>query len=362
MQARDNNSLPINKTKRMIKVLVVDDSAMVREILRERLAREVGIEVVGTAADAYDARDKIVKLHPDVMTLDVEMPKMNGVEFLRRLMPQYPLPVIMVSSLTQKGKRIALESLEAGAIDFVAKPSADLGHGLDNMLMELCTKIKIASTANVSHWKKMRQAFPSEQQSLASKELKKVKSTVIAIGASTGGIEAITEIVSKLPASSPGVVIVQHMPPMFTTMFADRLNMKAALLVKEAEDGDAILPGRVYVAPGDKQLRVERVSGSYRVKITDEEKVCGHRPSVEVLMQSMAKSAGSYGIGVMLSGMGSDGASGMLAMRQAGARTIAQDEASCVVYGMPKEAFERGGAEQVQPLQKIAGEILKLLS
>jgi two-component system chemotaxis response regulator CheB len=359
---KSNKTLPSRKTKRTIKVLVVDDSAMVREILRERLSLESGIEVVGTAFDAYDARDKIVKLHPDVMTLDVEMPKMNGVEFLRRLMPQYPLPVVMVSSLTQKGKCIALESLEAGAIDFVAKPSVDLGYGFDNMLMELCTKIKIASTANVSHWKKKRQAFPSEQQPLVSKELKKVKGTVIAIGASTGGIEAITEIVSKLPATSPGVVIVQHMPPMFTTMFADRLNVKSAMLVKEAEDGDIVMPGRVFVAPGDKQLLIKNISGAYSIKITDEKKVCGHRPSVEVMMKSMAKSVGNYGIGVMLSGMGSDGANGMLAMRQAGARTIAQDEASCIVYGMPKEAFDRGGIEQVQPLQKIAAEILKLLS
>jgi two-component system chemotaxis response regulator CheB len=358
---KSNKILPSRITKRTIRVLVVDDSAMVRKILLERLSLEAGIEVVGTAFDAYDARDKIVKLHPDVMTLDVEMPKMNGVEFLRRLMPQYPLPVVMFSSLTQKGKRIALESLEAGAIDFVAKPSPDLGYGFDNMLMELCTKIKIASTANVSHWKKKRLAFPSEQQPLVFEELKK-KGTVIAIGASTGGIEAITEIVSKLPATSPGVVIVQHMPPMFTTMFADRLNVKSAMLVKEAEDGDIVLPGQVFVAPGDKQLRIKNINGAYSIKITDEKKVCGHRPSVEVMMHSMAKSVGNNGIGIMLSGMGSDGANGMLAMRQAGARTIAQDEASCIVYGMPKEAFERGGVEQVQPLQKIAGEILKLLS
>jgi len=357
-----HNTLPLRKTKRTIKVLIVDDSAMVREILQERLSQESGIEVVGTASDAYDARDKIVKLHPDVLTLDVEMPKMTGVEFLRRLMPQYPLPVVMVSSLTQKGKRIALESLEAGAIDFVAKPSANLGRGLNNMVMELCTKIKIASTANVSHWKKKRQAFPSEQQSLVSAKLKKVKSTVIAIGASTGGIEAITEIVSKLPVSSPGVVIVQHMPPMFTTMFANRLNVKTGLLVKEADDGDIVLPGQVYVAPGDKQLRIKKTGGTYSVKITDEEKVCGHRPSVEVMMQSMAKSIGANGIGIMLSGMGSDGANGMLAMRQAGARTIAQDQATSVVYGMPKEAYDRGGVEQVLPLQKIAGGIVKLLS
>jgi two-component system chemotaxis response regulator CheB len=192
--------------------------------------------------------------------------------------------------------------------------------------------------------------------------LKKAKNKVIAIGASTGGIEAITEIVCKLPVASPGVVIVQHMPPMFTTMFADRLNVKSAMLVKEAEDRDVVLPGRVYVAPGDKQLRIKKINNSYSIKITDEEKVCGHRPSVEVLMQSMADVVGSYGIGVMLSGMGHDGANGMLAMRRAGARTIAQDESTCVVYGMPKEAYERGGVEQIMELQKIAGGILKLLS
>jgi two-component system chemotaxis response regulator CheB len=351
-----------NKPKRKIRVLIVDDSALVREVLSERLSREPGIDVVGAASDAYDARDKIVKLQPDVMTLDVEMPRMNGVEFLRRLMPQYPLPVVMVSSLTQKGKRIALESLEAGAIDFVAKPSADLGEGLGNMMMELCTKIKIASTANVSHWKRKRQTLPSERQVAGAKEMKRVNRTVIAIGASTGGIEAITEIVSRLPASSPGVVIVQHMPPMFTKMFADRLNSKSAMLVKEAEDGDLIVPGRVYVAPGDKQLRVKKSNGSYSVKISDDEKVCGHRPSVEVLMQSMAASVGNFGIGIMLSGMGGDGANGMLAMRSAGARTVAQDETTSVVYGMPMEAHKRGGVEKVLPLQEIAGEVIKLLS
>jgi two-component system chemotaxis response regulator CheB len=348
--------------KRTIRVLIVDDSALVCHILKDRLSRESGLEVVGTAPDPYGARDMIVQLRPDVMTLDVEMPRMNGVEFLRRLMPQYPIPVIMVSSLTKKGTRIAIEALEAGAVDFVTKPSADLGHGLENMLMELCTKIKIASTANVSHWKEKRFQFPSEKRILPTKEFKKADEKVIAIGASTGGIEAITEIVTKFPALTPGVVVVQHMPPIFTTMFADRLNSKSAMLVKEAENGDMIKPGLVLVAPGDKHLHIEKSGKLFRVKISNEDKVCGHRPSVEVMMQSMAKHVSAMAIGVMLSGMGSDGADGMLAMRNAGARTLAQDEATSVVFGMPKEAYQRGGAERLMPLQKIANEVIKLLS
>jgi len=357
-----NNSVDLRAPKRKIRLLIVDDSALVCEILKERLLREPGIEVVGTASDAYGARDKIVQLRPDVMTLDVEMPHMNGVEFLRRLMPQYPIPVIMLSSLTKKGTQVAIESLEAGAVDYVTKPSADLGYGLESMLLELCTKIKIASTANVSHWKKKRVQLKPENRILPGTGFKKADKKIIAIGASTGGIEAITAIVSKFPAETPGVVVVQHMPPIFTTMFADRLNAKCAMLVKEAKNGDVIRPGVVFVAPGDKHLRVKVSAAGYSLKISDEDKVCGHRPSVEVMMQSMAKHVGMNAIGIMLSGMGKDGAAGMLAMRKAGARTIAQDEATSIVFGMPKEAYELGGAERLLPLQKIAEEVVKLLS
>lgn len=355
-------SANFEKPKRAIRVLIVDDSALVCEILSDRLSKEPGIEVVGTAPNPYGARDKIIQLRPDVMTLDVEMPRMNGVEFLRRLMPQYPIPVIMVSSLTRKGTRIAIESLEAGAVDFVTKPSADLGQGLENMLMELCTKIKIASTANVSHWKEKRPQLPSDRRILPVRVIKDAAERLIAIGASTGGIEAITEIVSKFPAETPGVIVVQHMPPIFTTMFADRLNTKSTMLVREAVEGDVIEPGLVLIAPGNKHLRVEKTGSGMRVKISQEDKVCGHRPSVEVMMQSVARHVGRNAIGIMLSGMGSDGANGMLAMRNAGARTIAQDEATSVVFGMPKEAYRRGGAERLMPLQNIAEEVLRLLS
>jgi two-component system chemotaxis response regulator CheB len=360
---KSKNSNPEKQTfKRIVRVLVVDDSTLVCQILKDRLSQEPGLEVVGTAPDPYAARDMIVKLRPDVMTLDVEMPRMSGLDFLKRLMPQYPIPVIMVSSLTKKGTIIAIEALEAGAVDFVTKPSAESFHGMENMMMELCTKIKIASTANVSHWKKKFFQLPSEQRIMPAKEFKKAGERVIAIGASTGGIEAITEIVTKFPPLTPGVVIVQHMPPVFTAMFADRLNSKSSMFVKEAEDGDLIKPGQVLVAPGDKHLHIEKLGKSTRVKITNGDKVCGHRPSVEVMMQSMAKHVGANGIGIMLSGMGSDGANAMLSMRNAGARTIAQNESTSVVFGMPKEAYKCGGAERLMPLKKIANEVIKLLS
>jgi two-component system chemotaxis response regulator CheB len=344
-----------------IRVLVVDDSALVREVLTRGLAMDSGIEVVGAANDPYMARDKIVELHPDVLTLDVEMPRMDGVEFLRRLMPQYPLPVVMVSALTQKGKRITMEALEAGAVDFVAKPTTDIARGLTAMLLELRTKIKIASTANVSHWKSRRVEAPKTRLK-AGKALAESTDKVIAIGASTGGTEAIRNIISEFPATMPGVVIVQHMPGGFTKAFADRLNTQSAMEVKEAEEGDRVMPGRVLIAPGGLHMRVYRSGGLYQVKCKPGEKVCGHCPSVEVLMKSVAEYVGPNAIGVMLTGMGRDGADGMLAMKKAGARNLAQDEATSIVFGMPKEAFERGGAERLVPLGEIARNVIELLS
>jgi two-component system chemotaxis response regulator CheB len=345
-----------------IRVLVVDDSALVRQILTNGLAMDPGIEVVGSAADPYMARDKIVQLKPDVLTLDVEMPRMDGVEFLRKLMPQYPLPIVMVSSLTQKGKQITMEALEAGAVDFVTKPTTNVAQGLNAMLMELRAKVKIASTANVSHWKGKRVEARSTITSGASRALAESTDKVVAIGASTGGTEAIKKVVTQFPATMPGVVIVQHMPPGFTKMFSERLNQLCAMEVKEAENGDRIRPGRILVAPGAMQMEVIRSGGIYQVRCAPGEKVSGHCPSVDVMMHSVAKQVGRNAVGVMLTGMGSDGADGMLAMKNAGARNIAQDEASSVVFGMPKVAYERGGAEKLFPIDRIAAQVISLLT
>lgn len=346
--------------KRKIRVLVVDDSALVRTILSQGLAQDPGIEVVGAASDPYVARDMIVKHRPDVLTLDVEMPRMDGVEFLRRLMPQYPLPVIMVSALTQKGKRITIEALEAGAVDVVPKPSANVAQSLSDMMMELRTKVKIASTANVSHWKNRR---PEERPQIIgmTKSLAESTDKVIAIGASTGGTEAIRLVIERFPAIAPGVVIVQHMPAGFTRAFAERLNMLCLMEVKEAESGDRIMPGRILIAPGDYHLKVRRSGGFYYADCLAGEKVNGHCPSVDVMMQSVAEHVGANAVGVMLTGMGHDGAEGMLEMRRAGARTMAQDEQSCIVFGMPKCAYDRGGAESLVPLDKIAQTVLSYI-
>jgi two-component system chemotaxis response regulator CheB len=347
---------------RPIRVLIVDDSALVRDILADGLSQDPGIEIVGTAANPYLARDKIVELKPDVLTLDVEMPRMDGVEFLRKLMPQYPIPVVMVSALTERGKRITLDALEAGAIDFVTKPNADVARGLETMMLELRTKIKIASTANVSHWKNKRAQLTGTAPVVKSHALAESTDKVIVIGASTGGTEAIREVITRFPPSTPGVVIVQHMPPGFTKMFAERMNTLCQMEVREAEDGDRILQGRVLIAPGGKQMKIIRSGGIYTVDCKPGELVCGHCPSVEVLMQSAAKYVAANAVGVMLTGMGHDGASGMKAMKDAGARCLAQDEASCVVFGMPKTAWEAGGAEKLVPLPDMARNVLSLLT
>jgi two-component system, chemotaxis family, protein-glutamate methylesterase/glutaminase len=346
--------------KRKIRVLVVDDSALVRNILSQGLAQDPGIEVVGAASDPYIARDMIIKHRPDVLTLDVEMPRMDGVDFLRRFMPQYPLPVVMVSALTQKGKQITIEALEAGAVDVVPKPSVNIAQGLNDMMMELRTKVKIASTANVSHWKVKR--FNEKPQIVdMNKSLAESTDKVIAVGASTGGTEAIRLVIERFPAIAPGVVIVQHMPAGFTRAFAERLNTQCLMEVKEAESGDRIMPGRILIAPGDFHLKVRRTGGGYYVDCRAGEKINGHCPSVDVMMLSVAEQVGANAVGVMLTGMGHDGADGMLAMHQAGSRTIAQDEKSCIVFGMPKSAYDRGGVERFVPLDKIAQTVLSYI-
>ncbi len=347
-----------NNTK--VRVLIVDDSALVRQILTQGLSMDPGIEVVGSASDPYIARDKILNLKPDVLTLDVEMPRMDGVEFLRKLMPQHPLPVLMVSSLTQKGKQITLEALEAGAVDFVSKPTSDIQRGLSLMIQELQIKVKAVSKANVSSWK-TKKPVKSFSPTENSQALAESTDKVVAIGASTGGTEAIRSIIRYFPSKMPGVVVVQHMPAGFTKLFAESLDSQSAMKVKEAKDGDRIMMGQALIAPGGFHLKVIRSGGVYRVVLNKEDKVNGHRPSVEVMYESVAKSAGSNSVGVILTGMGRDGATGLKTMRDAGARTLAQDKDSCVIYGMPKEAWECGGAERQISLDNMAPTIMSIL-
>ncbi len=341
------------------RVLIVDDSALVRNLLSRGLDMYDDIEVVGTASDPYKARDMIVKTKPNVLTLDVEMPRMDGLEFLKKLMPQYPMPVVMVSSLTESGSRITLDALSAGAVDFVCKPQSDVSHGLSGMMNELHDKVRMASFVDVSHYKNRQYKATADVQKVTA--LSKTTDKVIAIGASTGGTEALRQVLTALPATTPGIVVVQHMPEKFTKMFADRLNELCEMQVSEARSGDRVYNGRILVAPGGKHLQLMRSGGEYKVVIRDGAKVCGHKPSVDVLFRSVARAAGSNAIGIMMTGMGSDGADAMVKLREAGARTLAQDEASSVVFGMPKEAFERGGAEKLVALKNIPGKIKTLL-
>ncbi len=343
----------------MIRVLIVDDSAVAREILKKGLSSIPGIEVVGTAIDAYSARDKIVALTPDVMTLDIEMPRLNGIDFLKKLMPQYPFPVIIVSSFARAQADLTLQALEAGAVDYVLKPSARYNYKPEEMIKELGEKIKMAAGVDVSKW---RHSSPSVKRSNTSKISKHLYSgAVIAIGASTGGTEALRKIIMNLPGEIPGVVVVQHMPPVFTKMFADNLNGKALVEVREAVDGDRIQSGKVLIAPGGIHLEIEGREGDYRVVLRDSPKVSGHKPSIDVLFNSVAKFCGSHSVGIELTGMGRDGASGLLEMRKRGARTFAQDEASSVVFGMPKEAYAIGAAEKLVSIEQTVPALIKML-
>lgn len=345
---------------KLIRVLIVDDSALVRQILMKGLSSDPMLEVVGAAPDVYVARNMIVELRPDVLTLDIEMPKMDGLEFLRRLMPQYPLPVVVVSSLTQHSKEITVQALEAGAVDFVSKPSADVASGLDKMMFELRSKIKLASTANVAHWKSRREElFTKIRTNKMQSALAESTDKVIAIGASTGGTEAIRKIIPQLPATTSGIVITQHMPPDFTRIFSDRLDELSMMRVKEAEQGDRIVTGRVLIAPGGYHMSVRRMGGQYKVFLDQNEKVNGHRPAVDVLFNSVAKYVGKNAFGVILTGMGADGALGLKAMHDAGAYTLGQDRPSSIVYGMPKVAYDMGGVDKQVSLDNMANEIMK---
>lgn len=340
------------------RVMIVDDSALMRQLLTSILTNE-GCEVVGSAGDPMTAVRKLSQLKPDVLTLDVEMPRMNGLDFLARLMRNSPMPVVMVSSLTEQGAETTLRALELGAIDFVTKPKIDVEAGTTALGRELASKVRMAAETRVGR----RVARPAGNEAPAAKSAPRLIRTtdrVICLGASTGGTEALREVICAMGPDSPGVVIVQHMPEKFTQQFAARLDKLSALHVSEATEGVRVMPGHVYVAPGNRHLRIERSGAMYVLQLSDEAPVGHHRPSIDVFFESAARSVGRNAVAAILTGMGADGARGMKALRAAGARTVAQDEATCVVYGMPKEAVAMGGVEQVVPLKSIASTLLVL--
>ena len=338
------------------RVLIVDDSAVVRQMLSEILASDRDIEVVGTAADPLLAREKIKRLAPDVITLDVEMPRMDGLDFLEKLMRLRPMPVVMVSSLTGQGSEITLRALELGAVDFVTKPQLGIREGMLAYSELIAEKIRTAAKARLSK----RSTGPAPEILSHTPLLSSEK--LIAIGSSTGGTEAIRHVLQPLPPTCPALMITQHMPPGFTRSFADRLNKLCQITVKEAEDGERVLPGHAYIAPGDRHMELTRSGANYQVKLNDGPAVNRHRPSVDVLFRSVAQFAGRNAVGVILTGMGNDGAAGMLEMHRAGAYTLAQNEASCVVFGMPREAIATGGVNEVVDLSQISQRMLAQIS
>ncbi len=339
---------------RQIRVLVVEDSLVFRELMVQNLNKDPAIQVIATAGNPYEARDAIIKYKPDVMTLDIELPRMDGIEFLRKLMPQYPLPVVVVSSLSDK----VFDALNAGAVEFVAKPAVRDRSQLEAFVRtELPVKIKIASIARIGTIKKTTFTLGDRPTPVSSKNM------IVAIGASTGGTEAISTVIKEFGPDIPGVVIVQHMPPGFTEMYASRLNDQCRVTVKEAKSGDTVLPGQVLIAPGgDAHMRLVRNGDNYQVVLRKGPKENGHCPSVDVLFHSVAEVAGNRALGIILTGMGGDGAKGLLAMRKAGAQTIGQDESTCVVYGMPKVAYDIGAVAYQEKLTDIAGRTYTLLN
>ncbi len=338
-------------------VLIVDDSALIRQMLTSMLGSDPGIEVVGAAPDPLTARQMIKQLNPDVLTLDIEMPKMDGIAFLEKIIALRPMPVVMISSLTQEGAEVALKALEIGAVDYIGKPTSDVRVGLEQKKIEIVSKVKTAAKAKVFAKKP---PAPSGQAAVTYSSYKTTEQ-IICIGASTGGVEALREIITALPPNSPAVLVTQHMPGSFTTSFAERLNKISKVTVLEASQNQRVLPGHVYIAPGDHHLELARSGANYICHLHDGPTVSGHRPSVNVLFESAAKVAGKNTVGVILTGMGRDGAEGLLSMRQAGAVTIGQDEASCIVYGMPRAAFELGAVEKQYPLTSIVGAMFKAL-
>jgi two-component system, chemotaxis family, protein-glutamate methylesterase/glutaminase len=334
-----------------VRVLIIDDSAVVRQLLTRELSRDSGIEVVGSAPDPFVARDKIIQLRPDVLTLDIEMPRMDGITFLRKLMAQRPMPVIVLSSLTAQGTDTAIQALEAGAVEVLCKPSS--AYSVEDLGSTLITKVKMAARAHVSK-------LAATHAAVAPMSMAATTDKILAIGASTGGVQALTEVLQAFPSNAPGTVIVQHMPALFTSSFASRLDGCCQVEVREAVNGESVVQGRVLIAPGGFHTAVRRSGARYYVEVKDGPEVHHQKPAVDVLFDSVAKYAGANAVGAILTGMGADGAAGLLNMRRAGARTIAQDEKSCVVFGMPMEAIKCGAAEQVLPLNAVAPALMKL--
>jgi two-component system chemotaxis response regulator CheB len=367
MSAAEQGGRP-GGAKRRIRVLIVDDSALVRQMLGDMLRRDPAIEVVGSAGDAHIAREKIKQLNPDVLTLDVEMPKMDGITFLRNLMRLRPMPVVMVSSLTERGADVTLDALAIGAVDYLSKPKIDIAATLGDYADELIEKVKTAAGVSVRALDARRAASAAPPPRLTADAVipRKTSTTlrttdrIIAIGASTGGTEAIKQVLTRLPPDAPGVVIAQHIPKAFSTPFAKRMNDCCQMTVYEAEDGQQILAGHVYIAPGDRHLLVARDGARYVCRLDDGPPVNRHKPSVDVLFRSVAQSAGRNALGVLLTGMGKDGARGLLEMLETGSPTIAQDEATSVVWGMPGEAVSLAAAQHILPIQEIAAALSTL--
>jgi len=341
-----------------IRVLIVDDSALIRGVMTEILSDDPELEVVGAAPDPYVARDKIKTLNPDVLTLDVEMPKMDGLTFLQKLMAGRPMPVVMVSSLTEQGAATTMQALESGAVDFVTKPTVDIQHGLEDLSRQITSKVKAAAQATVKKRTPPADCADRIKALAAQSAMIKTTDSIIAIGSSTGGTEALRELLEVLPPNTPPILMTQHMPEHFTKTFADRLNELCPIHVKEAQEGDSVIPGQALLAPGNFHMELRRSGAKYYVTLNQEPPVNRHRPAVDPMFQSVAKYAGANSVGVILTGMGNDGAAGMLDMKKAGSFNVAQDEASCVVFGMPKEAIKAGGVDKILPLSNIPSAIL----